>query len=256
MKTSLFCLLGIALIVSSSLPVAAVAGCGQGRGQGGGGGQGGGCDISALPHEELSEAETASLLLMREEEKLARDVYLTLGEKYELNVFTNIPRSEQRHMDRVGDLLAKYDVADPIVDDSRGKFENPELQKLYNDLIDKGSESVIAALQVGATIEDLDIYDLEKAMANDVDNQDIMQIYQNLTKGSRNHMRAFSSQLEAHGGSYEVQFISAADYEAILASDQEHGPAGESQGCGQGQGKGRGKGRGQGRGQGRGCNNG
>jgi hypothetical protein len=120
---------------------------------------------------------------MRKEEKLARDVYLTLGEKYSLPVFTNIPRSEQRHMDQIAVLLARYDIEDPIQDDRRGKFNSPAMQELYNDLVTRGSASEAEALKVGATIEDLDIHDLETALQGGVDNQDIALVYRNLAKG-------------------------------------------------------------------------
>lgn len=242
MNKSLICLL---LIAAASAPQSVDAGCGQSRGRCGG------TWLSAdLPREDLSEAETASLLLMREEEKLARDVYLTLGQTHDLPVFVNIPRAEQRHMDRVGDLLAKYEIADPITDDSIGRFGNPQLQTLYDDLVTKGQTSVTAALQVGATIEDLDLFDLQQALAEVVDNADITQVYANLAKGSRNHMRAFSAQLAAHDATYEAQHISAEEYAAIVASDWERGPAG--QGLGRGKGPGHGKGHGRGQGQGRG----
>lgn len=269
MKSSLTFLLSIMAVALIAFPTTADAGCGNGRGKGcgnGGGGKGqgaGSCSISDLPREDLSDAETASLLLMREEEKLARDVYLTLGKQYDVNVFQNIPQAEQRHMDKVGELLAKYEITDPVTDDTVGKFESAKMQELYDTLVDQGSASLTAALQVGATIEDLDIFDLEKAMAEDVDNEDIKLVYQNLTKGSRNHMRAFTAQLEANGASYEVQYISAADYAAIVDSEWERGPVdangiSQGKGCGNGKGNGKGKGKGQsqGQGRGRGCNNG
>ncbi len=245
MKVSLICLASLAIVTFCALPNPVHAGCGQGRGGGGGGS----CAVGETPREDLSDAETASLLLMREEEKLARDVYLTLGEQYELNVFVNIPRAEQRHLDRVGELLAKYAIADPIGDDTVGSFQNQKLQELYNELVAKGSTSVTAALQVGATIEDLDLFDLETALRDVVDSEDIRQVYLNLAKGSRNHMRAFTSQLKARNESYEAQYLAAAELEAIVGSDWERGPA---DGKGQ-RGKGNGRGQGKGNGQGKGC---
>lgn len=49
---------------------------------------------------------------MREEEKLARDVYLTFGEKWGLTLFTNIAKSEQTHTDAVKTLLDRYEIKD------------------------------------------------------------------------------------------------------------------------------------------------
>jgi hypothetical protein len=178
--------------------------------------------VSSLPYEELSAEETAGLVQMREEEKLARDVYQVLAEKWSLAVFTNIAGSEQRHMDAVKSLLDKYNIDDPIIDSTIGVFTNPDLQALFDQLTAKGNESMVDALQVGATIEDLDIYDLEEFISQ-ADNKDINTVYQNLLKGSRNHLRAFWYQLSLNGGEYEAQYISAEEFAAIVTSDRERG---------------------------------
>lgn len=170
----------------------------------------------------LSEAEKAGVLLMREEEKLARDVYLELGEKWGVQTFTNIAASEQTHMDAMKSLLTVFDVSDPIVDDTRGVFVNGQLASLYAELVDRGSMSKLDALIVGATIEDLDIYDLERLLAQ-TDKQNIQVTYKNLQKGSRNHLRAFNRQIARNGGIYEPQYISEAQFSEIVNSAQEKG---------------------------------
>ncbi len=180
-------------------------------------------ELSGDPQFLSSEAEAeleADLSYLREEEKLARDVYLRLGAEWDLQVFASIPRSEQSHMDSVKLLLDAYGFEDPIVDDEPGVFENAELAELYEQLVEKGLESELAALEVGATIEDLDIGDLQ-AMAERSELADVQATYTALTCGSRNHMRAFFSQLDSRGGSYEAQFISAAELQAIVGSERE-----------------------------------
>jgi predicted nucleotidyltransferase len=147
-------------------------------------------------------------------------------------------------MDQIAVLLARYDIEDPIQDDRCGKFNSPAMQELYNDLVTRGSASEAEALKVGATIEDLDIHDLETALQGGVDNQDIALVYRNLAKGSRNHIRAFNTQLSARGQTYSAQHITQADLDAILAGGHERGPADGQQMAGRGQGKGRSKGRG------------
>ncbi|NPA38235.1 MAG: DUF2202 domain-containing protein [Candidatus Nanohaloarchaeota archaeon] len=176
--------------------------------------------ILSAPAEELSEEEKESLIYMREEEKLARDVYLYLYEKWNLPIFNNIARSEQTHTDMIKMLLDKYGIEDPVVNDERGVFTNEHLQELYNQLIEQGSQSVIDALKVGATVEDVDIKDLEDALEY-VDNEDIRQVYDNLMRGSRNHLRAFVGMLVAEGGEYEPQFISMEEYESIISTPME-----------------------------------
>ena len=143
----------------------------------------------------LTEDEEEALLFMREEEKLARDVYLELNNKWGLAVFSIIAESEQRHMDAVLNLLNKYDLEDPALE--AGYFVNEELQQLYNDLMAKGNLSPIDALEVGVIIEIEDIEDLENYLFDDklTDKQDINRVFTNLLNGSYNHFAAFNSHL-------------------------------------------------------------
>ena len=180
--------------------------------------------IASLPAESLSTEEKDGLLLMREEEKLARDVYQTLYDKWGLRIFANIAQSEQTHTEAVRDLLVKYDLTDPVTDDAIGVFVNSDLKTLYDSLVEKGLRSENDALIVGATIEDLDIKDLQN-LTNKTDNADIKLVYENLTRGSRNHLRAFTRQLDARGLTYEPSYISTTEYENIISSNQENGGA-------------------------------
>lgn len=192
---------------------------GKGNGKGGGNqGQTGTCEmVAALPLEELSDAEELSITLMREEEKLARDVYLTLSEDWDLNIFANIARSEQRHMDAVGNLIAKYGLNDPVVDDTVGAFTDAELDALYDDLVIEGRKSVVDALLVGAAIEDLDIGDLMEALEV-VDNADIQLVFENLLQGSANHYAAFTRLLAGWEESYEPEYFDVEELDAVLST--------------------------------------
>lgn len=187
--------------------------------------------FKSLPIEDLSQEEIDGLLLMREEEKLAHDVYINLYEQWGQKIFNNISESEQTHTDMVAELLNKYDIEDPVITSEVGEFTNTELKTLYDDLVDKGSNSLIDALNVGATVEDLDIYDLDRLMGK-VDNEDILTVYQNLTKGSRNHIRAFTRMLDRYGESYTPQFISTDQYDEIISSPSENGMLYDSRGKG------------------------
>ncbi|MHB2148800.1 DUF2202 domain-containing protein [Calditrichota bacterium LG25] len=179
--------------------------------------------INSFPIEEVSPAEAEGLIFMREEEKLARDVYLTLYGQWSLAVFVNISVSEQMHFDAMGYLLQKYNIDDPASVDSIGVFTNADLQNLYNTLIVQGKDSVIAALKVGALIEEVDIRDIQKELDENVDNEDIQYVYENLMRGSRNHLRSFVSYLSAMGVIYEPQILSQEDYDAIINSPIERG---------------------------------
>lgn len=178
--------------------------------------------IETTAASPLSDLERAGLVFMREEEKLARDVYALLGERTGLRIFSNIAASEQTHMDAVGTLLARYEVADPVVDPRPGAFTDATLAALYADLVAQAAASDIKALRVGALIEDLDIADLALRLGQ-TDNPDIRLVYENLMRGSRNHLRSFVSQLQARGATYEPVYISPDGFAAIIASPRERG---------------------------------
>ena len=178
--------------------------------------------LDALPPSDLSTTEASALVFMREEEKLARDVYQLLYTQWGQKVFSNIAASEQRHMDAVALLLTRYNLPDPAAATGTGVFQDPHVQELFNALMAQGQTSLIAALTVGATIEDLDIQDLQTRIAA-TDNADIALVFNELMKGSRNHMRAFISQLTKQGVTYTPQYITQAEFDAIINSPTETG---------------------------------
>lgn len=178
--------------------------------------------IANLPIETLSTEERDGLIMMREEEKLAHDVYITLYEKWGVNAFSNIAKSELTHTESVRYLLERYNIEDPVKENTVGVFSNKTFSDLYTNLVAKGQESLVSALMVGATIEDLDIKDLNELSAK-VDNKDILEIYANLTRGSRNHLRSFSKQLEKQGETYSAQYLSQEEINNIINSSQERG---------------------------------
>jgi hypothetical protein len=143
---------------------------------------------------DLSSLERNGLIYMRLEEKLARDVYLTFGKTYNQKMFVNIPESEQRHMDAVKALLDKYEIPDPVTNDEIGSFTNSDFKKLYDDLVAKGQVSFNDAMLVGKEIEEMDIKDLIERIEQ-TDNPDIKAVYENLKRGSENHLRAFTKHL-------------------------------------------------------------
>lgn len=169
----------------------------------------------------LSEDEIEDLLFMREEEKLAHDVYTALYNEWGLQIFTNISDSEQNHTDSLATLISAYGLDDPY-QEGVGVFTNSEFTDLYNQLVEAGSASVEEALKVGALIEDLDIVDLENAMER-TENTSITTVYENLQRGSRNHIRSFTSMLSRYGETYEPQYLSVDEYEEIITSAQERG---------------------------------
>ena len=162
----------------------------------------------------LSDQEIADLQFMHQEERLARDVYGYLFDKYQTMIFDNIGQSEGRHVSYVEGVMEDYNI--PI--DSpleAGVYKNETIQNLYNNLIVQGDISLVEALKVGATIEDVDIYDLDRIKAT-TDNENLVNLYEKLLCGSKNHMRGFTKNINKQDETYTPQYISQTEYEEIL----------------------------------------
>ena len=178
-----------------------------------------------------TDPATASLLqAMVAEEKVAHDVYVTLGDMYDVPTFDRIAASEVRHQDAVRTLLDAYDVTDPTVGDPVGEFDDPVFQAMYDDMVAQGSASLTEAANVGIAIEELDIADLQAAIDADQP-ADIERVFTNLLNGSQRHLAAFT---------------------ALADGDVSGQGPGEGKGQGNGKGQGKGQGIGQGNGQGKG----
>jgi len=178
--------------------------------------------VSRMPAQPLSLKEKKGLLKMTEEEKLARDVYKTLYRKWKMPVFNMIAQAEQRHLETMEALLKKYNIKNPVRGLKEGQFRSREMKSMYKKLIMTGEKSVIDAFKVGDTIEDLDIHDLKIELKH-TNNQDIKVAYQNLLKGSRNHMRAFTKMLLRAGSNYTPKYISQKEFNTIINTPVERG---------------------------------
>ena len=161
----------------------------------------------------LTPSEREGILLMREEEKLAHDVYGFFANQYNIPIFGNIAKSETVHQKLVIELMSRYEIEDPSFDEE-GKFHNEELQELYDKLTAQGT-TLIEALKIGAYIEELDIRDLKQLM-KETDNEDIFATYNPLLQGSENHLRAFVRNLVNRGIEYQPVFLSIEEYNSIL----------------------------------------
>ena len=173
--------------------------------------------IAALSDTDLSQSELEGIAFMREEEKLARDVYIQLGDMWNMNIFSNISRSEDTHMEAVKTLIDLFGFEDPVQDNGVGVFTNQVLQDLHDELMASGSISLPEALLVGGAIEEIDILDLQKFL-DQTANSAVIEVYENLLKGSINHLRAFVRIYEKQTGeTYQPQFLSQEEYEEILS---------------------------------------
>ena len=191
-------LLVIAVIIVTATVVPVWAGNGQGSG-----------------FAALSEAEAEELTYMREEEKLARDVYVLMHDLWTASTFERIATSEQQHMNTMEKMVVKYNLPDPVLP-GYGTFTNLYLQSKYDELIASGDDSYVDGLYVGATIEEIDMIDIQHAIEVTL-HIDLITAYQHLLEGSKNHLRAFVGALSGQGIEYTPQYISQELFDAIMS---------------------------------------
>ncbi len=166
-------------------------------------GPGQGVNVTTHVAPDSATAPTAEeadgLAYMRDEERLAHDVYSVLGAEYGSPVFTNISRSETQHTTTVKAFLVAFEFADPAAGRSAGSYADGELQALYPQLVGQGAQSLDDALRVGVAIEKRDIADLQARIAA-TDRTDLKAMYGDLLLASQNHLNAFSRQLDGSAG--------------------------------------------------------
>ncbi|WP_140048486.1 DUF2202 domain-containing protein [Thioflexithrix psekupsensis] len=193
--------------------------CCGGRGHHGHHGHHGMCGSIALQGGDLLEADKHSILYLHEEEKLARDVYLSLARHWDSLIHQHVSESEQRHIDRIGDLITVYHLDDLLSADV-GVFRNTDLQKLYDELVARGQKTAHDALLVGAWVEEADIQDLQQALTK-TKNPDLINTYEHLLQASYRHLNLFVRTWMAQSEMfYTAQILPQATVDAILGAGQ------------------------------------
>ncbi len=162
----------------------------------------------------LTAGERDGILFIREEERMAEDLYLELYKMVLLPIFLNVADSEQIHMDSVKILMDRYGLEDPV-GDGNGVYANETLQKMYDDLLESGGKSPEDALKAAALVEETSVHDLEVQISN-TDKPDIRSVYGGLLMGSEKHLRSFVRALEELGVEYSPQLLSREEYDKIV----------------------------------------
>ncbi len=164
----------------------------------------------------LSDSEMKRLGLLLEEEKLARDVYLTLYELWEFPPFHAVAGSEQNHMDIILILFNEYNLDNSAAMNEIGVFSDPEHQARYDWLVSMGSQSLEQALLVGGVLEEIDIIDFYEELTKP-GSSDKKFVYRNLLVGSEQHLRTFVISYEAYThDAYKPQYLNAIDFDNIM----------------------------------------
>ena len=149
----------------------------------------------AVVSTTLTEEQKDRLFFIYQEEKVARDAYIYLGDLYEdESTFASIQLSEQRHIDAAQQLCVNYGIDISMVDEgANGNFEVDYLQDLYQTCIDLGSESLLEALKVGKLIEETDIGTLTESITSMDMPDDVIRTYEILREGSYNHLESYEA---------------------------------------------------------------
>ena len=165
----------------------------------------------------LSEEETKGILLMLEDEKLARDVYLAMDGKWNSTICSHISNSEQRHFDEMKSLAKQFSltIPSPISNEERGKFQDEKLQQAYDEMVEIGNMSLENALRIGVNVEELDIQDLTEAMEQ-TKYEDILRVYAQLKQASEKYLQSFTKNIKKEGEEYMPVILSQKDFDAII----------------------------------------
>lgn len=168
----------------------------------------------------LSEDEKEDIVSLMYEEKMAKDVYVTLNKTWGNRLFTNIIQAEEQHMNTLIMLAEVYEIEIPkvILTERNGVYDKAGISRLYDQLVMEGRISENQAMMVGAKIEELDIRDLRKAIAN-TDNKDLLGVYQQLENAAIRHLNAFVRNLERNNISYQPVILTMEEYNNIIEKE-------------------------------------
>jgi hypothetical protein len=177
-----------------------------------------GCFLAA-PAQYIPRVNKATLALMREQQKLSRDVYDSLHQVWDVRIFEEIGGAEENHMEAVKTLLDQFVVEDPVATtgDAPGRFVHPPLQRLYDSLLLSGAASLEGAYRAGAYMEEMDIVDLHRAVQATA-SEDLKAVYKYIMVAAERHLLTFTRQLKKMGVIYEPALMAKREYDRIIGA--------------------------------------
>lgn len=171
----------------------------------------------------LNADEIEFLYAVREDEKLAHDVYSVFADKYPTAPqIGRIMNAESTHMAAVDSLFKYYEI-DYVPTTEVGVFASPERQEQFNTLSAQSS-TLVEAFKTMAFIEEEGIA-AYNAVVGDIENVNIKLVIEHLTKASGNHLKAVDRQIKSLGETYTPTVLTQEDYDAIINAPFTHGNA-------------------------------
>lgn len=176
--------------------------------------------IMASRAQPLGADEQRDLQRIREQRKLARDLYWDLAKHWGSLVLVRLGAAEQTHLNTLDTLLDHYGLSDPVAGHAVGESGDPKFQALHVQIVEVGHRSEMAASQAGLLVEEMSLSDLAAARAR-TRQPEIAAVYDDLLRNSRNHLRALFRQMQRFEGEYVPQSLSLSDFEAIVWTQPE-----------------------------------
>lgn len=171
----------------------------------------------------LTADEIEFLYAMREDEKLARDLYAYFWTRYPTAPqIQRISKAEESHIAAIETVLDYYEISYPAMS-APGVFEDSTRQALYDELALK-SETMLEAFQTMAFVEDRDLF-AYKMVQSQITNANLSLLIENMIKASTNHLKAAIRQIFVRDGSYTSIYLSAEEYDAIIKLPFQNGKA-------------------------------
>ncbi|MCC6933880.1 MAG: DUF2202 domain-containing protein [Deltaproteobacteria bacterium] len=187
------------------------------------------CAISAL-----NAAEISTLQYMYDEEGVAGDFYLAMNALWQQKAFSSIAAAEKKHAAALLKQLSVHGIT-PIAG------LDPNLVVIKEEVINRGSLSLLDAYMAAGLVEEQDISDLKLAMAA-TKAPELIKVYGDLKKASENHLRAVAKNVTNLGGQYVAQLLPENEVNTIIGVKSGKGPqSGNQQNRKQGANKQKGK---------------
>ncbi|NTV17903.1 MAG: DUF2202 domain-containing protein [Bacteroidales bacterium] len=169
---------------------------------------------------DLTADEIEFIYAVREDEKVARDLYFSFFGTFGLKPFENIGKAEDNHIKATEKLFDYYEIDYPALSEN-GKFENAIRQKLFDSLLLKGTPE-LEAFKVMAMLEESNIVEYGEVLKT-IANPNIKIVIENLARASANHFKAAIRQITALGGTYTPALMTQEQYKAVIAIGFEKG---------------------------------
>lgn len=156
----------------------------------------------------LNEKEITTITQLIGKEKIAKDVYENFYQQYKNNLFGNIAKRKQKHIDIWKNILAKQNIS---VDENDAVAET---ENLKDQFISEGIDE-ISALKTALKIEELNLNDIYTVRRNSIKSA-IREAANGVECGTKNHLFVFYRALKEKHENYTHQYISGKKFNNIV----------------------------------------